>query len=119
MYFNPRRSSVKHEREFDGYVLIFGQGFDHLAKGPKGRNNYRRITPLQGSISFIVYGPGATRFALAPGYHISRLRRSVPWLSHFAAPLQIKYRWTGLSMNPLPLGTTFYNLITVCGDFEV
>jgi hypothetical protein len=45
--------------------------------GLKGRNS---ITPFQGCAAFFILLPGATRFALAPGYHIPRLRR---WVSYF------------------------------------
>src|ERR1041385_1104563 len=54
----------------------------------------RRASRLPLAIIFRAFG------APYPGYHISRLRRSVPWLSHFAALVQINYHWTGLSMMP-------------------
>src|SRR3982750_2379639 len=41
--------------------------------GLKGRNRCS-ITPFQGWVSLIRV-PGATRYALAPGFHIPRLRR--------------------------------------------
>jgi len=34
------------------------------------------ISPFQGLRAFLLWLPGATRFALAPGYHISRRWRS-------------------------------------------
>jgi hypothetical protein len=41
---------------------------------PEGPKYLRRITPFQGWVHFDCV-PGATRFALAPGFHISRLWR--------------------------------------------
>src|SRR5689334_4278592 len=40
----------------------------------------RSISRLRHSLNFIDYVPGATRCALAPGYHISRLRRSLNFI---------------------------------------
>src|SRR5215208_6061131 len=50
----------------------------YAQSGLKGRN-ICSITPLQGWASLIRV-PGATRFALAPGFHIPRLWRWVPRL---------------------------------------
>ena len=47
-------------------------------RGLKGRNMTTGITPFQGCRGFLFCYPGATRFALAPGYHISRRWRSGP-----------------------------------------
>jgi hypothetical protein len=44
-------------------------------QGLKGRNKCRRISPFQGWLPNLIVLPGATRFALAPGYHIARLWR--------------------------------------------
>jgi hypothetical protein len=41
-------------------------------QGLKGRNISHRITPFQGWRCFLILLPGATRFALAPGFHIPR-----------------------------------------------
>jgi hypothetical protein len=62
-------------------------------RGLKGRNLHNRITPFQGSFASWEIHPGATRFALAPGYHISRLWRcsdksGLAWLS-YPAPLAL------------------------------
>src|SRR5215203_4677373 len=51
--------------------------------GLKGRNTCS-ITPFQGWVSLIRV-PGATRCALAPGFHISRLRR---WIYLYARLLR-------------------------------
>src|SRR5215204_1128392 len=49
--------------------------------GLKGRNRCR-ITPFQGWVSLIRV-PGATRCALAPGFHIPRLRRWITYTPDF------------------------------------
>ena len=40
----------------------------------KGRNPATHISALQ-ALALLDHQPGATRFALAPGFHILRLRR--------------------------------------------
>ena len=40
-------------------------------QGLKGRNKFRQLRPFRAGI-FFCFLPGATRFALAPGFHISR-----------------------------------------------
>src|SRR5215203_4103129 len=49
--------------------------------GLKGRNRCS-ITPFQGWVSLIRV-PGATRCALAPGFHIPRLRRWITYTPDF------------------------------------
>jgi len=54
-----------------------GLNIKEARRGLKGRNSCRCITPFSGlNALFLLHDPGATRFALAPGYHIPRLRRS-------------------------------------------
>jgi len=56
--------------------------FPESDPGLKGRNKRRTISAFQASTLSLLCDPGATRFALAPGYHISRLWRcalSGPW----------------------------------------
>jgi hypothetical protein len=44
-------------------------------QGLKGRNSRHGITLFQGYTQDFFFEPGATRFALAPGFYIPRLRR--------------------------------------------
>jgi hypothetical protein len=53
----------------------------------KGRNTY---FGLSGLISSGLSLPGATRFALAPGFHIPRLWRSI---SSFESPLALEFEF--------------------------
>jgi hypothetical protein len=46
-------------------------------QGLKGRNNADQLRPFRAGIVLKICYPGATRFALAPGYHIPRRWRSV------------------------------------------
>ena len=59
--------------------------------GLKGRNERRRITRFQRYTHIWILLPGATRFALAPGYHIPRRWRCVMSNSHCVreAPLAL------------------------------
>jgi hypothetical protein len=50
--------------------------FNMRRSGLKGRNICGVLRPFQGSVHFD-YVPGATRFALASGFHISRLWRCI------------------------------------------
>ena len=43
----------------------------------KGRNTVAYISAFQASALLLLFNPGATRFALAPGFCISRLRRYI------------------------------------------
>ena len=54
-------------------------------QGLKGRNKFRQLRPFRAGI-FFCFLPGATRFALAPGFHISRRWREAecPRLSYLA-----------------------------------
>src|SRR6185436_20561717 len=63
-------------------------------RGLKGRNNSSRhlFRPFRPRPRFCGTYPGATRFALAPGFHIPRLRRC------WAKPRQLKR----LRTHPLP-----------------
>ena len=80
----------------------------------KGRNTAAIISALQASSSLCWNEPGATRFALAPGYHIPRLRRCdltvisrvfgpLIVLSYFIFSAVVQSRWRPVLLSPFLL----------------
>jgi len=64
----------KHERS----ECVAPGPYQKAREGLKGRNNRRRITPFSGLneiLASLTRGDALASLALAPGYHIPRLRR--------------------------------------------